>query len=563
MNKLPFLFLLGVLASGSVCSQSLFVGSNTSIFVESQAELYVGGHLIDGSDRQNAGDSPIKLRGKLEVKGNLTNNSPGGSMIAEETDVGTARPIVLLTGGGNQTISGTPVFFHGLEVNKQGGLVILNANLELNDDLVLERGSMDISDNIIRLQTTLNRDASIINEDENHRVFGTNGTIVKESRNYSGTVEPGQLGLGLTLPEGAKIEVTRHHGKRSDVADGSINRYYQITELTNNQSPITDIVFEYFDDELAGVPEADLGLYFSNNNGNTWTPYPSIGVSAPQSRVASGLALTKRISNFITLGRRNCVINTPPFDIIAAINSDNSPHTGGTFSANNSSLNICELSDLNLATSSTSYPFYQWTRNSSEFLTNNITFDSTAISRSGSGNYNLFVRNARGCEQTKDLQVNVRSNPVSDFLVTPNNEVGNRICRDHVLRFDASASSAADGSSIVRYQWDFDLMNDDPTESSFDHVATTTHSYPFEDLYFPTVTVTSEYQCTSFDVDEDIDTLAILDPPAFTGLTIRDFDGALISEECERDIVTFATGAEYRDNTPGRPSPGNLNPPDN
>ncbi|MEM9327131.1 MAG: PKD domain-containing protein, partial [Bacteroidota bacterium] len=140
---------------------------------------------------------------------------------------------------------------------------------------------------------------------------------------------------------------------------------------------------------------------------------------------------------------------------------------------------------------------------------------------------------------------------------------GNRICRDHVLSFDASASSAADGSSIVRYQWDFDLMNDDPTESSFDHVATTTHSYPFEDLYFPTVTVTSEYQCTSFDVDEDIDTLAILDPPAFTGLTIRDFEGALISEECERDIVTFATGAEYRDNTPGRPSPGNLNPPDN
>jgi Secretion system C-terminal sorting domain len=86
-------------------------------------------------------------------------------------------------------------------------------------------------------------------------------------------VNPGNLGAVITSAQNlGSTTIRRGHIAASNVVASkpSINRYFDITP-TNNTGLNATLRFNYFDAELNGRTEAWLGLWRSNDNGNTWT----------------------------------------------------------------------------------------------------------------------------------------------------------------------------------------------------------------------------------------------------------------------------------------------------
>ncbi len=544
-----FLFFASFLLKGQT---SLFVGSDNlnKIFIEAHATLYVSGNLTAGDGVPGDSiDGQIVLSGDLIIGGNIINLDASSQVLTFQADTSTFGPRVILNGTGNQFISGNRVFMPYMVINKPSGEVILSTTVSLFSGIQMLSGSLNLTNQEIRLYHSLYSAPLISGENETRRIYGNGGSIWLESETYNGylTHEPAGLGLSFYVNDGDGVitSLRRVHDNRDDVADNSVNRYYLLPVA--NTSVVSNVTIEYFDQELEGVPEGELAVYHTSDNGITWIPHNS-GIHAGPQRVVTPDQISFNDKTVLALARRYCIPNAPVFDIDLSIESENSPHTGGIFTDVNNSQNICEISNVYFASTSDIDTLYRWTRNTTEFLTNETSFDSLDISSAGSGLYSLFARTTRGCELTKNLQVNVRSNPSSSFEISPNNSDG-RICRDHVITFHGVGSLAEDGSVIASYYWEY---TDGTTDSILgDPLAK--HIFPQEDLYFPNLTVTTEYLCESFDQDEDTDTLSILDPPEILDLVFRNDLTEVIDEECEREIVTFETSTLYRDTTPLRP----------
>ncbi len=531
---------------------NLFVGANNQdrIFIEEDAMLFISGDLLGGCCVSGDSiDGQIVLSGELRLGGNIINYGTDTQMFSFQADTLEHGPVVSLVGHGVQILTGSPIFIPNLIVNKPNGHVSLETTLSLFDGIQLMSGNVDLTDDEIRMYNSNYSTPQITGESETNRIYGNGGSIWLESRSYNGLTysEPGGLGFAFYSEEsgGVQMEVRRVHQVLLNVADNSINRYYILD--VENEAPLSNLEVEYHDPELAGVPEGELAIYQTNDLGATWIPYNSDIHSGPQ-RISYPNTVSLNNSTILTLGRRFCVPNAPVFDIQTTISSDNSPHTGGIYSEINNQQDICELSDVVFNSTNGTEPHYRWTWNDSVLLALQPNFDSVNITSSGTGNYNLLVRTQRGCELTKSLQLDVRSNPSSFFDMTPNN-VDGRICADHIIQMDGNSSMAEDGSYIINYSWDFG----DGSTQSIDDNPFVEHVYPNEDLYFPNLTVTTEYGCESFDYDEHTDTLSILDPPEILDITFYNAVGAVIDEECEREIVTHEASALYFDTTPVRP----------
>ncbi|MCL1142371.1 Ig-like domain-containing protein [Shewanella gaetbuli] len=94
-------------------------------------------------------------------------------------------------------------------------------------------------------------------------------------------------GFGVTLTTAANMGSTvvdRTHEVFNNVSN--VKRKYAITP-TNNSGLNAELVFNYFDTELNGVTEADLALYQSVDNGQTW-----LKKSATLDTVANQLSLS-------------------------------------------------------------------------------------------------------------------------------------------------------------------------------------------------------------------------------------------------------------------------------
>ncbi len=101
----------------------------------------------------------------------------------------------------------------------------------------------------------------------NYRFYGSTGTITT-TRNLSNISGQNVGGLGAKITTTANMgstTITRGHSAHQN----SILRYYNIVP-TNNTDLSATLVFNYHDDELNGVTEANLGL-FKSSDGTNWT----------------------------------------------------------------------------------------------------------------------------------------------------------------------------------------------------------------------------------------------------------------------------------------------------
>ncbi len=182
------------------------------------------------------------------------NSAPGSS-----SNIG----IYSYTGGNNVTVSGSPTvnnFVFG-----SSSSLTLSSGITVNGYLFVE-SDLDLNGQTV----TLGSSALLV--EETGRVYGTSGTITT-TRTLSNISSEDVGGMGAEITTSANMGstvITRGHAEPT-ISDGTaILRYYDITP-TNNTSLDATLVFNYNDNELNSITEADLQFLKSTNSGTEWT----------------------------------------------------------------------------------------------------------------------------------------------------------------------------------------------------------------------------------------------------------------------------------------------------
>jgi hypothetical protein len=160
--------------------------------------------------------------------------------------------------GNETTISGAPtvnnLFFSSTASPTLGSYFTVNGNLILGKNIDLSGQTITLGSN------------GYLSEG-NYRFYGSTGTITT-TRNLSNIDGQNVGGLGAKITTTANMgstTITRGHSAHQN----SILRYFNIEPTTNTGLNAT-LVFNYNDNELNGVTEANLGLFKSSDETN-WT----------------------------------------------------------------------------------------------------------------------------------------------------------------------------------------------------------------------------------------------------------------------------------------------------
>lgn len=165
--------------------------------------------------------------------------------------------------GSHPAISGSPTVNHLLVSSasyptKSSGMTV-NGNMLLNVDFDLTTYTL-----------TLGSSARL--DEGSYRVTGTSGTITT-TRSLSNISAQNVGGMGAAITTSANMgstTITRGFAAQTQGSGSSILRYFDITPTTNTGLNAT-LVFNYNDNELNSLTEANLRLYKSTNLGTTWT----------------------------------------------------------------------------------------------------------------------------------------------------------------------------------------------------------------------------------------------------------------------------------------------------
>ena len=233
---------------------------------------------INNGTRLNANNNNMNIVFNSNVC--IENNTPTANLMLNNTTV-------RFTGAGLQYIGGSqPIPFYNLRIAKTGSGVnldvYLNQNAQVNNQIYMESGYLDLRNFIITLSST----ATIQNEATDRRIKATNrpnyttsgsegfgtGYITTTRTDPSGNVA--NLGLDFT-PVGGNLgstEIRRGHlrlqGTGTYTGNWSAYRYYRIIPTTMRQLTINN--FYYFVDganpspgiaELHVHPEANLQMF--------------------------------------------------------------------------------------------------------------------------------------------------------------------------------------------------------------------------------------------------------------------------------------------------------------
>lgn len=156
---------------------------------------------------------------------------------------------------------------YNLTVNKSSNGVQLNRNIGVSNILLFTSGdSLFLNNHTIDLGTT----GSLSGETGTKRITGLTGGYIQRTVDLNApfAINAGNIGIAITSNEnlGATI-IKRGHQQQSGA---SIFRYFDISPA-NNTGLAAAIDFYYFDQELAAVPEANLGVFSSVDGGSHWT----------------------------------------------------------------------------------------------------------------------------------------------------------------------------------------------------------------------------------------------------------------------------------------------------
>ncbi|MEM9337488.1 MAG: PKD domain-containing protein [Bacteroidota bacterium] len=530
--------------------------------------------FVDGDYEDKDIDEGIILEGTFEITGDLYDRSDRGTLFnpntvnklifADDTveiNVNLDNAKVVLSGADAQQIqSDSLAFFPALEIKKPTSdkEVILKGDVSVRNELTLDTGRINLNGNSITLSSQLR--GLLLKENADNYVFG-DGFIRKSSLVYNTdstktngeSFNVGGLGLSLATADaaaGVTIGITRWHEAITNVADGSVALYYEVS--SDNKGQLIDSV------SIASNVDVPTGpaqaIYYSQDT-TIWTPY-----DASVTGNTNAFQTTKIIpedtliiigeDNYFTIAARNCVItnNQPNFNITDTITiamDNGSPRNGNRNdpmdftrdTINGKFIDVCDLSDLTLEASEP-FPFYQWESHSTISSTD---LDAKSINIMGVNEtvtYSLMVRNDRGCETRDTLEVRAHDNPVAQF---PNPYDTLRVCTDFTLEFN-SESSAEDRSIITGYKWDF---GNGETIDETNPSNTVTHSYTDSSFYSIRHDVITEFGCRNLEGGAAFQNIPILEPPFIDPIVIT--GGKEPNEACEAKELVLSSSANFED----------------
>jgi hypothetical protein len=217
----------------------------------------------------------------LDVYGNFTNLGSLANDIS--TNQLSGNRIIRFRGGSNQNVisggtnnvSGPPLdrkWFHHIEINKTGGnVIIVDYDLQFSGNLTMTGGNLALNGRKLIMSET----ASIVNEANNKRIFGTSGTV-ETTRTFGSFLSSENFGnIGIIVSTAVAPGVTtikRGHTQQIGIGNnGSIYRYFDILPATNTGLNAT-LTMNFFDNnEIPGsFIKNNFKFYRSIDNGVTW-----------------------------------------------------------------------------------------------------------------------------------------------------------------------------------------------------------------------------------------------------------------------------------------------------
>ncbi len=185
---------------------------------------------------------------------------------------------VIFTGNSttaNSFISGTAsTGFYNLTLDKSANGLQLNRNITVSNTLLFTSGdSLFLNTYSVDLGST----GSLSGETGSKRITGRTGGYIQSTQvlNAPSNSNPGNLGFRITSSASLGSTVIRRGHQQQ--AGASIYRYFDVIP-TNNSGLSATVDFFYFDSELEGLPEPNMGLFYSANAGANWANLGENGI---------------------------------------------------------------------------------------------------------------------------------------------------------------------------------------------------------------------------------------------------------------------------------------------
>lgn len=216
---------------------------------------------------------------------NLVNNDMSSSL---------AAAILTCKGDGSNVLAGNGYWrVKQLIVDKAGGGLSLNTNIEISRKLQMVSGNFDLSGKDI----TLLQGAVLEGESDTSRVVGPAGGALQASAHMFAPVayNPGNLGAVLTSNNNlGTVTIRRMHNIPQ--GESKVLRYYQVIPEYNNDLDAT-LRLLYLDAELAGLSESTLNIHGRPTDAAPWTPIGSSAKSSTQNYIEkTGLSSLEQFS---------------------------------------------------------------------------------------------------------------------------------------------------------------------------------------------------------------------------------------------------------------------------
>jgi len=182
---------------------------------------------------------------------------------------------VVFAGSTNDTILGNNISFNNLKINKNNSdvSVIVGTDFDVDGNLELSKGDLDLQNSIVSLGTT----GIIVNETEANRIKvgdtdSDTGTITIDRTINNSTYTYSDLSnIGIYLETDknlGNITIVRGHKIQTGMGHESIERYYIIPGIGEIDSGTNYIEMLFFDVELNGL--SDLQFFQTVSYGSEW-----------------------------------------------------------------------------------------------------------------------------------------------------------------------------------------------------------------------------------------------------------------------------------------------------
>lgn len=238
MQKILF-FIALLFISGQCFSQNTLKVTGNNVVVNGSTDI-----VLKNTQWTNNGTFEA-TSGTVHIKGNATDNQ---SAI-----------------GGSSTTT-----FYNLAIDKTANGSQLNQLIQVDNELQMTAGNLDLNNNDLLLGTS---NSSIISESVSSYIHGALGGEVIKTVSLNAPVgeNPGNIGVAISSTSNlGTTTIYRGHVPEDVNGNVSIKRYYDIVP-TNNIGLDATIQLYYFDHELNNILEDDLAPF--EHNGVEWTEY--------------------------------------------------------------------------------------------------------------------------------------------------------------------------------------------------------------------------------------------------------------------------------------------------